>query len=137
VAPQPQSEAEAAARAAGRSHGPAAAADAAAVADAAVDATAAAEEKAAAEREAEQQAQMARLPKVELTSTLLNQLLRAEFAFRNGDWQGPYITMLALAQQTRDPRLARRAAEMALAARQPDDTLAAVRAWRKLDPESD
>ena len=87
--------------------------------------------------EAEKAAQMARLPKVELTPTLLNQLLRAEFAFRKGDWQGPYLTMLALAQQTRDPRLARRAAEMALAARQQDDTLAAVREWRKLDPQSE
>jgi tetratricopeptide (TPR) repeat protein len=79
----------------------------------------------------------ARLPKVELTSSLLNQLLKAEFAFRKGDWQGPYLTMLSLAQQTRDPRLARRAAEMAVAARQADDTLAAVRLWRELDPESD
>jgi tetratricopeptide (TPR) repeat protein len=79
----------------------------------------------------------AKLPKVELTSSLLNQLLKAEFAFRKGDWQGPYLTMLSLAQQTRDPRLARRAAEMAIAARQADDTLAAVRLWRQLDPDSD
>ena len=86
---------------------------------------------------AEADAEQARLPKVELTSTLLNQLLKAEFAFRGGDWQGPYLTMLSLAQQTRDPRLARRAAEMALAARQPEDTLAAVRQWRQLDPQSD
>ena len=87
-------------------------------------------EKARAEAEA-------RLPKVELTSTMLNQLLKAEFAFRKGDWQGPYLTMLSLAQQTRDPRLARRAAEMAVAARQSDDTLAAVRLWRELDPQSE
>src|SRR5690606_27398619 len=79
----------------------------------------------------------ARLPKVALTSTMLNQLLKAEFAFRKGDWQGPYLTMLSLAQQTRDPRLARRAAEMAVAARQSDDTLAAVRLWRELDPQSE
>lgn len=79
----------------------------------------------------------ARLPKVELTSGMLNQLLKAEFAFRKGDWQGPYLTMLSLAQQTRDPRLARRAAEMAVAARQSEDTLAAVRLWRELEPDSD
>jgi len=79
----------------------------------------------------------AKLPKVELTSSMLNQLLKAEFGFRNGDWQGPYLTMLSLAQQTRDPRLARRAAEMAVAARQADDTLAAVRLWRELEPDSD
>jgi Flp pilus assembly protein TadD len=93
--------------------------------------------EARAEEKAELEAEQARLPKVELTSTLLNQLLRAEFAFRAGHWQGPYLTMMSLAQQTRDPRLARRAAEMALAARQPEDTLAAVRQWRQLDPQSD
>jgi tetratricopeptide (TPR) repeat protein len=96
-----------------------------------------AEAKAELDAKAEVDAEKARLPKVELTSKLLNQLLRAEFAFRAGDWQGPYLTMLSLAQQTRDPRLARRAAEMALAARQPEDTLAAVRQWRQLDPQSD
>jgi Flp pilus assembly protein TadD len=93
--------------------------------------------KAESDAKAELEAETARLPKVELTSTLLNQLLRAEFAFRAGDWQGPYLTMMSLAQQTRDPRLARRAAEMALSARQPEDTLAAVRQWRQLDPQSD
>jgi tetratricopeptide (TPR) repeat protein len=93
--------------------------------------------RAEADAKAELDAENARLPKVPLTSTLLNQLLRAEFAFRKGDWQGPYLTMMSLAQQTRDPRLARRAAEMALAARQPEDTLAAVRQWRQLDPQSD
>ncbi|WP_292038413.1 tetratricopeptide repeat protein [Massilia sp. UBA6681] len=90
------------------------------------------------EAEAKARAEVeARLPKVELTSSMLNQLLKAEFAFRKGDWQGPYLTMLSLAQQTRDPRLARRAAEMAVTARQADDTLAAVRLWRELDPQSD
>ena len=79
----------------------------------------------------------AKLPKVELTATMLQQLLKAEFAFRNGDWQGPYLTMLSLAQQTQDPRLARRAAEMAVAAKQADDTLAAVRLWYRLDPQSE
>jgi Flp pilus assembly protein TadD len=96
-----------------------------------------AQAKAENDAKAEADAEKARLPKVELTSTLLNQLLRAEFAFRAGDWQGPYLTMMSLAQQTRDPRLARRAAEMALAARQPEDTLVAVRQWRQLDPQSD
>lgn len=98
------------------------------------DAEAPSEEELDAKARAEAEA---RLPKVALTSSLLNQLLKAEFAFRKGDWQGPYLTMLSLAQQTRDPRLARRAAEMAVSARQADDTLAAVRLWRELDPESD
>lgn len=92
------------------------------------------EEELAAKARAEAEA---RLPKVELSSTMLYQLMKAEFEFRNGDWQGPYLTMLSLAQQTGDPRLARRAAEMAVAAKQADDTLAAVRLWYRLDPESD
>ena len=92
------------------------------------------EEEQAAKAKAEEEA---RLPKVELTPTMLQQLLKAEFAFRNGDWQGPYLTMLSLAKQTQDPRLARRAAEMAVAAKQADDTLAAVRLWYRLDPTSE
>lgn len=92
------------------------------------------EEEALAKARAELEA---RLPKVELTSTMLYQLMKAEFEFRSGEWQGPYLTMLSLAQQTRDPRLARRAAEMAVAAKQADDTLAAVRLWYELDPESE
>jgi len=92
------------------------------------------DEAQAAKQKAEEEA---RLPKVEMTPVMLDQLLKAEFAFRNGDWQGPYLTVLSLAQQTRDPRLARRAAEMAVAAKQADDTLAAVRLWYRLDPESD
>lgn len=92
------------------------------------------EEELAAKHKAEEEA---RLPKVELTPVMLEQMMKAEFAFRNGDFQGPYLTVYNLAQRTRDPRLARRAAEMAVAAKQADDTLAAVRLWYQLDPESD
>jgi tetratricopeptide (TPR) repeat protein len=77
------------------------------------------------------------LPRIELTGNLLFQLTRAEFEFRGGDYQGPYLTMLSLAQQTRDPRLARRAAEMAITAKQADDALAALRLWRQIAPDSD
>jgi tetratricopeptide (TPR) repeat protein len=77
------------------------------------------------------------LPKVELTGNLLFQLTRAEFEFRGGEYQGPYLTMLSLARQTRDPRLARRAAEMAITAKQADDALAALRLWRDIAPDSD
>ena len=77
------------------------------------------------------------LPKVQLTGNLLYQLTRAEFEFRGGEYQGPYLTILSLAQQTRDPRLARRAAEMAITAKQADDALAALRLWRQISPESD
>lgn len=77
------------------------------------------------------------LPKVELSSDLLYKLTRAEMEFKSGQWQGPYVTMMMAAQQTRDPRLARRASEMALAAKQGGEALAAIRLWRELAPESD
>ena len=77
------------------------------------------------------------LPNTELTGDLLYRITRAELEFKEGQWQGPYITMLSLAQQTRDPRLARRAAEMALTAKQPGEAMAAVRLWRSLAPDSD
>jgi tetratricopeptide (TPR) repeat protein len=76
-------------------------------------------------------------PNVNMTSAMLYQLMKAEMEFRKGDWQGPYLTMLSLAQQTKDPRLARRAAEMAVAAKQVDDALAAIKLWRELDPSSE
>lgn len=77
------------------------------------------------------------LPNVNMTSAMMYQLMKAEMTFKNGDWQGPYLTLLSLAQQTKDPRLAKRATEMALAAKQSDDALAAVRLWRQLAPASD
>ena len=77
------------------------------------------------------------LPNVDLNSELLYKLTRAELEFKNGQWQGPYVTMMMAAQQTRDPRLARRASEMALAAKQGGEALAAIRLWRELAPDSD
>jgi tetratricopeptide (TPR) repeat protein len=77
------------------------------------------------------------LPNVELTGDLLFRITKAELEFKQGQWQGPFITMMALAQQTRDPRLARRAAEMALTAKQPQEGLSAIRLWRSLAPDSD
>lgn len=76
------------------------------------------------------------LPSVELTDALLFKLLRAELAAQRGDWQLAYATMLVTAQQTRDPRLAHRAADIALNARQTNEALAAVRLWRELAPSS-
>lgn len=76
-------------------------------------------------------------PSVELTEELIYKLLTSEIAFQRGDWQSAYVTLLSAAQQTRDPRLARRAAEMALAAKQADEALNAVRLWRTLAPNSD
>jgi len=77
------------------------------------------------------------LPSVELTEDLLYKLLAAEIAYQQGDWQTGYVTTLSAAQQTRDPRLARRAAEMALSAKQADEALSAVRLWHSLAPHSE
>lgn len=77
------------------------------------------------------------LPNVNMTPQMMYQLMNAELAFKKGDWQGPYLTLMSLAQQTRDPRLAKRAAEMALSAKQADDALAAVKLWRQYAPNSD
>ncbi|GGZ03827.1 hypothetical protein GCM10007388_41940 [Pseudoduganella plicata] len=78
-----------------------------------------------------------KLPAVPLTSDLFYKLTKAELDFRNGQWQSAYVSMMVLAQQTRDPRLARRSAEMALAAKQGSEALAAIRLWRELAPDSD
>ncbi|MYN29540.1 tetratricopeptide repeat protein [Duganella levis] len=77
------------------------------------------------------------LPNNDLTSDLLFRITKAELEFKKGQWQGPYITMMALAQQTRDPRLARRAVEMALTAKQNGEAMSAIRLWRNLAPDSD
>lgn len=76
------------------------------------------------------------LPSVALTDELLYKLLTSEIAFQRGNWEAAYVTILSVAQQTRDPRLARRAAEIALSMRQPAESLSAIRLWRDLAPES-
>jgi Flp pilus assembly protein TadD len=77
------------------------------------------------------------LPSVELTDELLYRLLSAEIALQRGDWQSAFIAEMAGAQQTRDPRLARRAAEIALSAKQAGEAMSAVRLWRELAPRSE
>ncbi|WP_205627210.1 tetratricopeptide repeat protein [Herbaspirillum rhizosphaerae] len=77
------------------------------------------------------------LPTPELSDEVLFRIMSSEIAFQRGQWQAAYVTLLGAAQQTRDPRLAKRAAEMALAARHPNEALAAVRLWTELAPHSD
>lgn len=77
------------------------------------------------------------LPRLELTPELLFKLLSAEIAYQRDDWQTAYVTMLTVAEQTRDPRIARRAAEVALSAKRADEALAAVQLWRALAPNSE
>lgn len=77
------------------------------------------------------------LPAVALTPELLEKLLGAELAQQRGQWQSAYVAFLSAAQQTRDPRLAHRAADIALQANQEEEALAAVRLWHELAPNSE
>lgn len=97
----------------------------------------AAESAVAAADAAASAADEAGLPRVELSSDLLFQLMKAEFEIRKGNSQAGFRSLLALARQTRDPRLARRAAELALQSREQQEALVAVTLWRELAPGSD
>lgn len=77
------------------------------------------------------------LPPVALSPDILYKLLTAEIAAQRGDWKTAYVASMAMAQQTRDPRLAQRAMEIALSAKRHDEALAAIRVWRTLAPDSE
>lgn len=78
----------------------------------------------------------ARLPKIELTQQMLLQFLVAEMAGHRGQTALAAGTYRDLARQTRDPRVAKRAAEIAVFARQYDVALESARMWVDLEPES-
>ena len=76
------------------------------------------------------------LPDVDLTGTLLYQIMAAELALQRGEAGAAFATYLSVARQTRDPRIARRAAEIAVAGRAGPQALEATALWRELAPES-
>lgn len=75
-------------------------------------------------------------PAVELTPRLLFQILGADLALQRGDVRTGWSTYLAMAKQTRDPRLARRATEVALEARALPEAIESARLWLELSPNS-
>lgn len=75
------------------------------------------------------------LPKVDLTGPLLFQYLVSEVAGQRGDTGLATEAMLDLAKTTRDPRLAKRAAEMALQSRRETQALEAATLWHQIDPD--
>ena len=77
-----------------------------------------------------------RLPKLELTEQILYQFLLAEIAAQRGQFGLSASAYLDLAKSTRDPRIVRRAAEIAFHARQYDAALEAARLWLSIEPES-
>jgi len=76
------------------------------------------------------------LPKQELTEPILLGLLVAEIAAQRNSAGFSAQTYLDLARRTRDPRVARRAAEVSNYARQPGLALEAARIWYETDPGS-
>lgn len=78
----------------------------------------------------------AALPDVELTPQLLFQLLMSEIAAQRGQLGSATATYLSMARDTRDPRLARRATELALSSRDLKQALPAAQLWHELSPSS-
>lgn len=76
------------------------------------------------------------LPNVELTAEIFYQINVAEIALQRGELGGAYATYLQLGQTTRDPRLARRATDIALYGGDRDSALIAARLWQQLAPNS-
>ena len=83
----------------------------------------------------ESTATSAKLPAVELTPKLLYRFLLAEIAGQRGLVADASDIYLDLARETRDPRIARRATEIALHARRPEVALASARLWLELEPD--
>jgi tetratricopeptide (TPR) repeat protein len=76
------------------------------------------------------------LPPQELTEPMLYEFLLGEIAAQRGSPGLAAQTYLELAKRTRDPRIARRAVEVANAARMPEFALEAARIWLETDPKS-
>ena len=76
------------------------------------------------------------LPKLDLTPKIIYELLLAEIAGNRGQLQLAVDTYVDLAKSTRDPRIVRRAAEVAVFARRPDAALAMAQLWTEIEPES-
>lgn len=78
----------------------------------------------------------AQAPAGEVTPQILYQFMFAEVAATRGQMPLSVAAYLDLAKTTRDPGIAKRAAEVALAARQYDAALAATRIWVEQEPNS-
>ncbi|MBI1285135.1 MAG: tetratricopeptide repeat protein [Thiobacillus sp.] len=92
----------------------------------------------AADAEAAERARaQAALPKQPLTSDILFKFLVAEVAGQRGEIGIAQSTYLDLARQTKDPRIARRAAEVSVFARDQAGALEAARLWAAADQDSE
>jgi len=78
-----------------------------------------------------------KLPYVDLSEEIFFKVITAEIAFQRNDFPAAFSTMAAVAQQTRDPRLSKRALEMALIAKQQNQAFFAARQWYEFAPDSE
>jgi tetratricopeptide (TPR) repeat protein len=85
---------------------------------------------------AEKNSEEARLPSIVLTDDLLFQFLVSEIAGQRGMLALAKEGYLDMARKTRDPRLVRRAAEIALYSRDQAAALELSRLWMELEPDS-
>jgi len=76
------------------------------------------------------------LPSVQLNSQIVFQVLAAEIALQRGQAAPAYQTYLSLARDTKDPRMAQRATEIAVNAQSISDALTAARLWHEYAPTS-
>lgn len=77
-----------------------------------------------------------KIPDVDVSSALLYQLMAAEVAAQRGEMGSAFAVYMKLARETRDPRLARRAAELALQGHAVAQGLEAAQLWHELAPGS-
>ena len=77
-----------------------------------------------------------KLPALELTGPLLYDMLLGEIALQRDSAGLAAQTYAELAKRTKDPRIARRAVEIASIARAPQFALEAAHAWHEADPAS-
>ncbi|MBI4293386.1 MAG: tetratricopeptide repeat protein [Betaproteobacteria bacterium] len=78
----------------------------------------------------------AELPKQDLTETVLYEFLLAEVAGQRGNIGLSAQAYADLARRTRDPRIARRATEIAVYARMSNAAIESARIWHETDPKS-
>ncbi len=76
----------------------------------------------------------ATLPKVDLSDDIMFQVLASEIGLQRGLAGTSFRTYIALARETRDPRFAQRATEIAFSARAMDQALEGARLWTEIDP---
>jgi len=77
-----------------------------------------------------------KLPEVELTSEILFDFLVSEVAAQRGDVDVAVVGSSNLAKKTQDPRLAMRAAHMAIRSGRVDKAIESIKIWQKADPDS-